>query len=89
LPARSALRYSAFFFVTACRCVIVCSIETGVTHIRRRFSNHAATRRFSNEATYLATRRFSMSQRGCLTREPNAGYVLYHIHLRALVTRIS
>src|SRR5680860_364179 len=32
--ARAALRYaSAFFFVTACRCVIVSSIETGVSHI--------------------------------------------------------
>ena len=35
LPARSATRYgSAFFFVTACRCVIVSSIKTGGTRIR-------------------------------------------------------
>ena len=35
LPARSVARYaSAFFFVTACRGVIVSSIQTGVTRIR-------------------------------------------------------
>ena len=68
LPARSAPRLvGAFFFVTACRCFIVSSIETGITHIRHRSCETTPKRRFSNEATYRATRRFLMSRRGSRT----------------------
>jgi|GEM_PF-3508685 len=67
LPARSAARYgSTFFFVTACRCVIVSSIETGVTRIR--LLNHTPRRSgVSSEATNSTTRRFPISERVVLT----------------------
>ena len=52
LPARSVARCaSAFFFVTACRCVIVRSIQTGVTGIR--LLNHTPHR---SEGSYLRQR---------------------------------
>jgi len=54
---RSALRYkSAFLFVTACRCFIVSSLETGTTHIRHRSCATTSRRRFSSEATRLTHR---------------------------------
>ena len=59
-------------------------MKTGRAGTQRQHRYHAATRRFSNEATYPATRRFSMSQRAHWFASC-PGHILAKSHLAALI----